>query len=1281
MDPTVDIPKTQQRSAQGYSETGVAKLQFSYSAPIDPLSVLLKQQQNRDHVISKPSVSEKRDGHLSGSDASAKGFDHLSTKYPLGEEELFSYVNPKGHPRERYLASSVSALTPTSPCATSSSFVARPEAFTAVVSGLRSGDLPSTSPGSAAELGLSRTKSPRSDLQHGLTFDHGGFSYEAREHGKVSSSDKAERSVRNPAVHSSTVARGASPPPLPLPSGINHPHGFLTDQRGDEKDVKPISYNVLHPSSGDARSDFLSLQSSHTASAFTAITQNVLEHARDFQAMARNAASSLLNSATANSQMRAAFYDADSSPNLDLSGSLTAAVTSLRRQQPFGDADDTAGGVSSGVVVGDAHGLRLAGERCPQDDLWALYAGSQNRPGSQAGISSSSVSVSSNMDEESANYLFDPKMPYFGRLQLGWTSTCPKLDTRWKVIKCNGCWEVFGVRRRPQATSIYEYRTLVPERLVPRFWPAVRAGSVNVPRNTVASIQDPGRSGAGDAMSTGIDYNNLQLLSRESVSLALNHVICLWGSVPPLHGKLLATNFRLIFFPSLDGNAFDATLGTQWMHMCNFWDIPLASIHKLVHATLSSKEKSQLLHVQQQYWTTLSLDSAEKEGVTLSHKRGTNPRYDGLCVEITTKDMRKLRFLIQELGRERRALATLLRLVFQNSIATLYAFNALRDATTEPSSNQHSTEEVAPRASGSPSSVNVTCEKRRDIPLSVPYSPHVSSFNYIPEREWERLLVPHHREWLRISSVNDSFSVCPTYPKQLVVPKAVTDDMLRKIASFRCKHRFPYLSWASCTTLGSLWRCSQPKSMFQRCTEDEILLGTITSSSASHRTGKAQRLPLLILDARPLINAVVNKASGAGFENTSTHYKGCRIEFASIDNIHYVRQAWKKMVAAVASITNTTTTLPVLTRHFTGCHALCSIDSSSLNPCEKCPYCNSTFRWNVSKSTDDTARLQRLVLVCDPTEPQWIYSPPALALSSGQSTNSAYSAACQQLGNSLWYDYVQRILRASNLAISQLRQGEAVLIHCSDGWDRTIQLTSLVMLCMDGYYRTLRGFLILIEQEFLQGGYQFHTRCGHPGRLLRSNQKSSTAACSSQQTNLSKTLQSVHVSEETSTAPPSVCPSGAVPGFDEGTGEATTQQDFGSEVDCGVNNSRQQQSPVFIQWLDCVYQIMVQFPTCFEFTTAILDVLAAELYACFYGTFLLDSSREREMAGLSSRTFSLWDSIMQVKHRFVATELTELEYQTSPLMPNTHEVAVWYSYWFRHRPVGLNYLAHSSFGL
>ena len=43
---------------------------------------------------------------------------------------------------------------------------------------------------------------------------------------------------------------------------------------------------------------------------------------------------------------------------------------------------------------------------------------------------------------------------------------------------------------------------------------------------------------------------------------------------------------------------------------------------------------------------------------------------------------------------------------------------------------------------------------------------------------------------------------------------------------------------------------------------------------------------------------------------------------------------------------------------------------------------------------------------------------------------------------------------------SMEKQSSSVLVHCSDGWDRTSQLTSLSQLMMDSYYRTINGFIV-----------------------------------------------------------------------------------------------------------------------------------------------------------------------------------------------------------------------------
>lgn len=147
-----------------------------------------------------------------------------------------------------------------------------------------------------------------------------------------------------------------------------------------------------------------------------------------------------------------------------------------------------------------------------------------------------------------------------------------------------------------------------------------------------------------------------------------------------------------------------------------------------------------------------------------------------------------------------------------------------------------------------------------------------------------------------------------------------------------------------------------------------------------------------------------------------------------------------------------------------------------------------------------------------------------------------------------------------------------VLLHCSHGWDRTSQVAALAQLLLDPYYRTMAGFACLVEKDFMSFGHPFHTRCGHgEGR--------------------------------------------------DGAGSAAAGgNNAGSTVDEG------QISPIFLQFLDCVYQLVRLYPECFEFNTRYLLCLSDNVYSCRFGNFLCDTERERELvAGIRQRTHSVWD--------------------------------------------------------
>lgn len=164
-----------------------------------------------------------------------------------------------------------------------------------------------------------------------------------------------------------------------------------------------------------------------------------------------------------------------------------------------------------------------------------------------------------------------------------------------------------------------------------------------------------------------------------------------------------------------------------------------------------------------------------------------------------------------------------------------------------------------------------------------------------------------------------------------------------------------------------------------------------------------------------------------------------------------------------------------------------------------------------------------------------------------------------QVEGSGWLVHVNRVLVAAvRLVHCICKEQLSVLVHCSDGWDRTAQLTSLSMLMMDPFYRTYYGFQVLIEKEWLSFGHKFGDRLGWS--------------------------------------------------------------------EAGWNS--QERSPVFLQFLDCVHQLLHQNPQIFEFNEDLLVFIVQQTHTAWFGNFLLNSEKDRKTLRLADRTVSLWSYVL-----------------------------------------------------
>lgn len=81
-------------------------------------------------------------------------------------------------------------------------------------------------------------------------------------------------------------------------------------------------------------------------------------------------------------------------------------------------------------------------------------------------------------------------------------------------------------------------------------------------------------------------------------------------------------------------------------------------------------------------------------------------------------------------------------------------------------------------------------------------------------------------------------------------------------------------------------------------------------------------------------------------------------------------------------------------------------------------------------------------------------------------------------------------------------------------------------------------------------------------------------------------------------------------------------------VKVGVSPSRYKgQGPVFLLFLDCVWQVYQQFPCSFEFNDRFLITLFEHAYSSQFGTFLYNNEAERRQAQLKAKTISLWSHL------------------------------------------------------
>ena len=255
----------------------------------------------------------------------------------------------------------------------------------------------------------------------------------------------------------------------------------------------------------------------------------------------------------------------------------------------------------------------------------------------------------------------------------------------------------------------------------------------------------------------------------------------------------------------------------------------------------------------------------------------------------------------------------------------------------------------------------------------------------------------------------------------------------------------------------------------------------------------------------------------------------------------------------------------------------------------------------------------------------------------------------EQLNKSGWLKHIGGILEGAGLIARQVGlQHSHVLIHCSDGWDRTSQLSALSQLCLDPFYRTMEGFMVLVEKDWLSFGHMFRHRSGflssekwfaiEQDRIGSDNNRSTFGTNSGPGHALENALLSAKgfFNKDNNSRDSVVDSDGELQPYEAGTPNlkkpsATAKGSINDRETTKVKET----SPVFHQFLDATYQLLQQHPTRFEFNERFLRRLLYHLYSCQYGTFLYNCEKDRVEANVKDKTRSVWDYFLSRKDQFL----------------------------------------------